>query len=65
MLWRGGSHDHGEGMERERVVHRRMHKNISPNPLVWKMRRAEFHKFLQPAGLEDRIKVSELGWDTT
>ena len=52
---------------REGGVHRRMHKeNISPKPLAWKMRRAEFHKFLQPAGLEDRsFKVSELGWDTT
>ena len=30
-----------------------MHKeNISPKPLAWKMRRAEFHEFLQPMGLK-------------
>lgn len=39
--------------EREKGTHRGRHKRkVSPKPLVWKMRGAEFHKSMQPTGLK-------------
>ena len=38
---------------RERGAHKKMHKeNTFPKPLAGKTRRADFHGFLQPVGLE-------------
>ena len=61
----GGSQGHREGQERR--AHRRMPKeNESPKSLAWKMRRAEFPEFLQPARLNTwNLKGNRLDWDRT
>ena len=65
VLTKGGSSDHGEGCERERVAPRGTYKeNMSPNPLAGKTREADFHGFLEPSGLRDwTLMVGGLGWD--
>lgn len=54
--WATGAAERSESwswlMVKERGAHRDMHKNISPMPLVRKMRGVDSCEFLQPAGLK-------------
>lgn len=48
--------------KRVREEHPGMHKDISPKPLAWKMRGAQFCEFLQSVGLKAQtLKVLVLG----
>lgn len=73
--WFKGGMDHGccggEGVVilekgKRRGEHRGMHReSLLPKPLAWKMKGAEFNKFLQSMGLNvwRFKKCSGLGWD--
>lgn len=52
VLQSGESHVMEKG-EKERGAYRTHKDNISPKPLAGKTRGADFHEFLQQAGLKD------------
>ena len=51
VLQRGGTVSKEKG-ERERSTQKRAKEKVSPKPMAWKMRGAEYHEFLQPVGLK-------------
>ena len=56
VLWRGGSPDHGQRereRERKQCTGDHTRKKHFPKPVTGKIRRADYHGFLQPLELKD------------